>query len=249
MRALFKASLGLMLAASLYAGELRDFGPAYQKIGNSKAKKQAFVTVLMPKINRANAAILQERAYVEAFFSKCILTNNAFDREEIEHLSHIAKKYRIKALYDKKSYLRKIDLIPASMVLAQAAMESGWGKSRFAVLANNIFGEWTYGKNGIVPADRPKGMTHKIRKFKDLDASVAAYMLNLNRNRAYKGFRNVRYAYRLAGKRFTGLEGAKMMVNYSAIGKKYTATLQKMIAGNRWEKYDSHTFMLADARL
>jgi Bax protein len=246
---LLKASIGLILAASLYAGELRDFGPAYQKIANSKAKKQAFTAILMPKINKANEAILNERAYVEAFFSKSVLTNNAFDREEIDHLARIAKKYRIKNLYDKKSYLRRIDVVPASMVLAQAAMESAWGKSRFAVLANNIFGEWTYGKNGIVPADRPKGMRHKIRKFKDLEDSVEAYMLNLNRHRAYRKFRNVRNAYRLSGKRFTGMDGAKMMENYSAIGKKYTQTLQKMIVGNKWQQYDRHTFMLADARL
>ncbi len=109
-------------------------------------QKKAFVEVLLPKIRKANAEIEEDRRFVEEFFSKYLFTYNVYHRDDIIHMSRIAKKYRIKNLYDEKTYMARIAPVPISLVLAQAAVESAWGKSRFVELANNIFGEWTYGK-------------------------------------------------------------------------------------------------------
>ena len=124
-------------------------------------------------------------------------------------------------------------------MLAQAAVESAWGQSRFVSLANNIFGEWTYGKKGIIPENRPEGMHHKIRIFDDLEDSIAAFMLNLNRHRAYHEFRDLRAQYRAKKERFTGLLGSQTMENYSGIGKEYNALLIRTIEVNKWSQYDA----------
>jgi len=124
-------------------------------------------------------------------------------------LAKLSKKYKIKNLFDKYEYLLKIDKVPESLALTQAAIESAWGKSRFAKYANNIFGQWTYNAKGLVPEHRSEGKTHKVKIFPSLQASVNAYITNLNRNRAYNDFRFRRYQARLLDEMYSGLDVSK----------------------------------------
>ncbi len=204
----------------------------YYEIKDVKLQKQQFFSILRPLVEEENAKIEKERAFVKRFFETYNKSPLIADNKMILRLGQIAKKYRIKNFYDEKEYLIKIDTIPVSLVLAQAALESGWGKSRFARIANNLFGEWTWGKRGIVPKHRAPGKRHKIKIFKSLSDSIASYMLNLNRHRAYREFRLARYLAKKAGRRFSGLEAAMTMQRYSQIGHRYTRLVSSIIKKN-----------------
>ena len=216
-----------------------DFKGDYQNISNTKEKKRAFVNILLPKIQAANQNILNERAFVKKYFTTYLTSNNVFDRNSVIKLSHLAQKYRIKNIYNEYAFLKKIAPIPTSQVLAQAAVESAWGQSRFVTLANNIFGEWTYGKEGIIPENRPEGMHHKIRIFKTLDNSIEGFMLNLNRHRAYHEFRDLRAKYAANKETFSGVISSQTMANYSGIGEAYNKLLKRTIIANKWGQYDA----------
>ena len=209
----------------------------YYQIKDVKAQKQAFFDILRPLVEKENQKILKEREFVKKFF-EALKSNPIADNKKLAKLAKLAKKYRIKDIYNEKEYLQKIDTIPVSLVLAQAALESGWGKSRFARIANNIFGEWTWGKRGIVPKHGKPGKTHKIKIFDSLQDSIASYMLNLNRHRAYREFRLARAMAKRKGREFTGLEAAMTMQRYSEIGKRYTRLVSSIIRKNRHHRID-----------
>jgi len=141
-------------------------------------------------------------------------------------------------MYNEQEYLEKIDLIPVSLVLAQSAVESAWGDSRFAKEGNNLFGEWTWGKKGLIPEGRDENATHKLRIFDNLDDSIARYMLNLNRHRSYKDFRVLRAQKRSLKENFTGLDAATKMTNYSQMREVYNKLLANVIKGNGFMGYE-----------
>jgi Bax protein len=159
----------------------------------------------------------------------------------VEFLAKIAKIYKIKDITNKEEFLKKIDTIPPSLALAQAAIESGWGKSRFTKEANNLFGHWEYSNNGLKPKSKYDHIKidYSLKIFPSIEASIAAYMRNLNRNPAYKKFRDLRYKYHKEHKKFTGLIAADTMINYSQLHEKYVELLKKMIKSNHWDKYDN----------
>lgn len=228
----------LLFTCLLSCAPLFAFSKEYKEIRPLKKQKEAFIKILLPKIKEANKEILEERAFVKDFFDRYIFTWNEFDRESMTRLVALKKRYKIKQLYNKHEYFRKIDTVPTAMVLAQASVESAWGKSRFVELANNIFGVWTYGKKGIVPENRPEGMKHKIKVYDSLEDSIKGYMLNLNRNPAYKKFRILRAKIKAEGKRYRGIDAATTMTNYSGIGTKYNELLINMIKSNHFDKYE-----------
>ncbi|WP_281951796.1 glucosaminidase domain-containing protein [Nitrosophilus kaiyonis] len=229
---------GIILATSIYAAKLQSIPAWYYKIKNISKQKEAFFKILKPLVKEENAKIEKERKFVIEFFND-YYKNPFIKKDRLNNLIKLAKKYRIKNIYNKKEYLIKIDTIPDSLVLAQAALESGWGKSRFAREANNLFGEWTFGKNGLIPQNREEGKNHKIRVFKTISDSIASYMLNLNRHRAYKEFRMARYLSRKKGVKFSGLKAAMMMQRYSQIGKRYNKLVSSIIKKNRLHLHDS----------
>ncbi|MRI59310.1 MAG: mannosyl-glycoprotein endo-beta-N-acetylglucosamidase [Epsilonproteobacteria bacterium] len=216
---------------ALFVGAAEKIPGWYYAIKNIKLQKEKFFEILKPLVEQENKKILQEREFVERFF-KAYEQNPLVEEALLEKLALLAKKYRIKHLYDKEAYLKKIDTIPTALVLAQAALESGWGKSRFAREANNLFGEWTYGKRGLVPKHRAPGKKHKIKIFDTLSDSIASYMLNLNRHRAYREFRAARAQAKRAGRRFGALEAAMTMHRYSQLGKRYNYLVSSIIRKN-----------------
>jgi Bax protein len=212
----------------------------YYDIASPKKQKKEFMKILLPLVANSNNQVKKERKFIENFFK--IAEKNDFrklDLTSLKILIRLYHKYHIKQLFDKKQYLKRIDIVPASLAIAQGAIESGWGKSRFVLEANNIFGHWTYSGKGLVPTNRDEGKTHKIRIFNSLQSSVNAYVLNLNRNNAYKNFRNVRKKVHDKKKIYNGLMASKTMINYSALKEKYIKILDSVITRNNLLYYDN----------
>jgi Bax protein len=239
MKQLLTFFLLLALALNSYAKGMPN---EYYKIKDTKERKNYFFEYIYNITNKENKKILEERSFVKKLLSSKLSTKY-FSSSEVKKLTKLKEKYRIKKLYDLKSYMKKIDIIPPSMSLAQAAVESAWGRSRFTKKANNIFGHWTYNpKIGMIPKRRTAGSKHFIRIFNSLQDSMKAYMLNLNRHRAYSSFREKRYQARLKNRNPMGLELSQTMINYSGIGKKYLSILKSVIKKNKLQNYDKRFY-------
>ena len=132
----------------------------------------------------------------------------------------------------------RMDIIPTSIALAQAAKESGWGTSRFALEGNAIFGQWTWSGKGIAPLDRESDKNHKILKFPILRASVKAYKNNLNTHKSYAKFRQKRSNLREKNKKISGLELTDTLNNYAQTGSEYTKILNQIIRQNRLTDFE-----------
>lgn len=214
----------------------------YFEIKDREKQKNYFFEYIYKLSKNENEKILEERNFVKNYLNSNLLNINPQSTEFLR-LIKIKEKYRVKKLYDLNSYMIKIDVIPPSLSLAQAAIESGWGKSRFVKTANNIFGHWTYNpKIGIIPRERKMGERHLIRVFKNLQDSIKAYMLNLNRNSAYKSFQKKRNQIKLKNEHASGLILSQTMINYSGIGKEYLSILKNVIKKNKLEQYDKRFY-------
>lgn len=237
MKKILLLLFGFVSVATLsYAAGFPEY---YYQISSSDKQKKEFIQILKPLIQKNNTKILAERAFVENFFNEA--TQKAFrktPKDQLHGLNRLAQKYRVKKLFNKKEYLKRIDAIPMALALAQAAIESGWGKSRFVREANNLFGHWTWGEKGLIPEQRDEEKNHKIRIFDSLEASVAAYALNLNRNSAYKDFRDMRYKKRRQGERLSGYEAAQSMLYYSQKREEYIQMLEQIMRNNDLSKHD-----------
>jgi len=205
----------------LFAG----FPEYYYKLSINKQKSE-FRRILLPLIEIENKKILIERNRVITIFNNPLFM---VDKESLMILATLAKKYKIKNIYNKDEFLKKIDTIPPRLVLAQGAVESAWGRSYFVKEANNIFGQWDYSGRGLIPRNRDANATHTIRIFKSLEESLSVYMRNLNRNPAYREFRELRYKYRKSGLKFSAEIAATTLHRYSQLGKKYVEILKSVI--------------------
>ena len=131
-----------------------------------------------------------------------------------------------------------MDEIPVSLAIAQAAKETGWGTSRFALEGNALFGQWTWNGEGIKPASADSDATHKIMKFKILRASVRAYQRNLNTHSSYKEFRKARAIQRDNNGELNSLVLVNYLDKYAETGKEYTKILKKIIQQNSLQDFD-----------
>lgn len=221
-------------------GNTTGFPKEYYDMRATIKKQIYFFDFLYPHIENANKKILEERKFVNSLATMNFKPKN--DHSSYEKLTKIAKKYKVKDVYDYKTLLTRVDIVPASMALAQAAVESGWGTSRFAKLGNNLFGHWTWGKKGIMPLNRDKNAKHLVRIFDSFEDSIAAYMLNLNRTNAYKSFRHTRSNLRSSNQEISGMILSQTMINYSQIREKYLKILKNVIRKNKLETYDTKLF-------
>lgn len=178
---------------------------------------------------------------------KDIASNGSSGEKEQLWLLQLAAKYKVvdsrTATVTKKQItelLKRVDIIPPSLAMAQGADESGWGTSRFAEAGNSLFGQWTWGSKGIASNGKQRGKgDYKIASFKRPIDSIAAYMLNLNSNTAYSDFRNKRAEIRQRNKEITGLSLVGTMVHYSQRGKDYVKNLENLITYNHLETADT----------
>jgi len=207
------------------------------QLKNNKKKKDTFIKIVMPLILDENNKILENRKKLFKILGKS--TNSMGEKR---WLKRRFKEYGIKK-EDITELKVRMDIIPPSIAIAQAAIESGWGTSRFALEGNAMFGQWTWSKNGIEPTDKSKNQDHKILKFSMLRLSVKAYKNNLNTHNGYKEFRKKRAELRKNNKKISGLKLVNYLHNYAATGKEYTKSLKKTIDQNRLIDFDNATLM------
>lgn len=211
------------------------FPKDYYKMKATIQKQIYFFNYLYFHIDKANKAILEDREFLLFLQKKEKLTKEG---KYFDKLSALAKKYKVENPFNLEKLLKRVDVVPPSMALAQAAVESGWGMSRFVKLGNNLFGHWTYGKKGIVPLKRNPNAKHLIRIFNSFEDSISSYMLNLNRTGAYKSFREKRAKIRSNNQNPKGLDLSQTMINYSEIKERYLTILKNVIKKNKLQKYD-----------
>ena len=199
---------------------------------STKLKKETFIKIVLPLIVAENERILADREKLK------ILSNKKFTSDlEKQWLRQKLLEYKVKK-GDLKQLLERMDIIPTSIALAQAAKESGWGTSRFALEGNAIFGQWTWSGQGIAPLDRASNKNHKILKFPILRASVKAYQNNLNTHKSYSKFRQKRSNLREKNKKISGLELTETLNNYAQTGLEYTKILNQIIRQNRLTDFE-----------
>lgn len=202
-------------------------------------KKTLFFEFVLPSIEQENLAISRFREELSRLQQKPLLSS-----EEQAWLQALGRKYRIRSsLSDKRrieKLLTRVDHLPPSMVLAQAAIESAWGTSRFAQDGNNLFGQWCMTEGcGLVPRDRSASASHEVRRFDSVQDSVHGYFMNINTNLAYQPLRDLRSCQRGQGELLNGAMLAAGLVDYSAIGQAYVEAVRTVIRVNRLESHDS----------
>jgi Bax protein len=195
-------------------------------------KKETFIKIVLPLIVAENEKILDDREKLKTLIEKKFTTDT-----EKQWLRQKLLEYKVKKS-DLKELMFRMDMIPVSIALAQAAKESGWGTSRFALEGNAIFGQWTWDGQGIAPLNRDGDKNHKILKFPILRASVKAYKNNLNTHKSYYKFREKRNQLRNKSKSITGLALTDTLKNYAQTGSEYTKILNQIITQNRLSDFE-----------
>ena len=203
-----------------------------KEIQNVKKRKELFIQIVLPLILEENNKILLDRKKLFA-----ILNKNNNSQSDNEWLNKKFKQYGV-IKKDIPTLKRRMDIIPASMAIAQAAKETGWGTSRFALEGNALFGQWTYTDKGIKPAAAEAGTTHKVMMFNVLKSSVRAYARNLNTHKSYREMRYVRAIQRDNFGKLNSLELVDYLNKYAETGKEYTIVLKKIIEQNSLLDFD-----------
>lgn len=224
--------------------------PNFAAIKDVREKKQAFFEFMLPMVREANAAVLVERGQALDLAEK-LASDESLNPRESERLGTLMQKYQVKAEGeptgdDMAQLLIRVDVVPASLMLAQAANESAWGTSRFAKQAYNFFGIWCFEPGcGLTPRFRDEGLTHEVAKFETVGHGVAYYLRTINTNHAYRDLRRIRATLREEDSRLNGLELARGLVRYSERGREYVQEIQAMIKINRLQAYTLDTTELA----
>jgi len=238
-------SPGLLAQTAGYPAYPPYYAPPETPVRNTRPedKKTRFTEWLLPYILQENQRLLETRQSLWRLISYL----DAGYRLELDAalwLERLAQKYKLDSdpISDPKArieLLKRVDAIPPSLALAQAAIESAWGQSRFTRVANNLFGIWTYDPaRGVLPQNRESGKKHFVRKFADAGESLRYYMHLLNTQPAYGQLRELRYQQRLRGEALSGVLLAEGLERYSARGKDYVTLIRNMIRQNGWAQWD-----------
>ena len=210
-----------------------QFPKDLNELSNSRLKKETFIKIVLPLIVAENEKIIADRKKLKIVIGKKFTTD-----QEKQWLRQKLLEYKVKK-GNMEELMIRMDIIPTSIALAQAAKESGWGTSRFALEGNAIFGQWTWSGQGIAPLDRASNKNHKILKFPILRASVKAYQNNLNTHKSYSNFRDKRLTMREKNKKISGLELTETLKNYAQTGSEYTKILIQIIKQNRLTDFET----------
>ena len=212
-------------------------------IENTNKRKEFFIQIVLPLILKENNNIKLDRKRLFSIINK----SNNTDLEK----KWLDKKYKQYGIPSKDLSTLKIrmDEIPVSLALAQAAKETGWGTSRFAQEGNALFGQWTWSGEGLRPKDAEKNEGHKVMKFNVLQASVRAYQRNLNTHSSYKEFRKERAKLRDKGLPLNSIILSKFLNEYAETGNQYVEVLQKIIKQNNLEDFDDAKLLPSSIKL
>lgn len=212
--------------------------PDFESFIDTQARKQAFFNFLTSFVESENNNILKKRALLEPMWQVASSGQRLSDVEYMTMLD-IAEQYRLDAAELSEhqvleELMQRVDVIPTSLVLAQAANESAWGMSRFAREGNNIFGQWCFDAGcGLVPARRGVNATHEVKAFGSIGESVNSYFLNLNTNNSYQDLREMRAQMRAQDRALDSMVLARGLTRYSQRGMAYVSELQDIIRVNR----------------
>ena len=201
-------------------------------IESTKKRKEFFIQIVLPLILKENNNIKLDRKRLFKIINKSNNTN--LEKKWLD------KKYKQYGIPSKDLSILKIrmDEVPVSLALAQAAKETGWGTSRFALEGNALFGQWTWSGEGLKPKDAEKNEGHKVMKFNVLQASVRAYQRNINTHSTYKEFRKERAKLRDDGKPLDSIVLSRFLNKYAETGEKYVEVLQQIIKQNNLKDFD-----------
>lgn len=229
------AIAGLVIAGLMGLGRTERL-PDFRVYQAGPARKAEFFAYIRPLVEAENAEVLSDRERLLEIAGSA--SPGLLDRLWLDGL---AAEYGVdadeldrEALLD--ALLRRVDVVPESLALAQAAKESGWGTSRFARDGNNLFGEWCFEPGcGIVPKSRAEGRSHEVQAFDSPEKSVASYLKNINTHPGYREFRQERARLRDAGRPLSGVELADQLTRYSERREDYVNELVRLIRYNGLE--------------
>ena len=214
-----------------------------KNIENTKKRKNLFIQIILPLIIEENLKIKLDRKKLFV-----ILNKNNNTKSDLEWIGKKFKQYGV-SKNDFPTLKTRMDEVPVSLAIAQAAKETGWGTSRFAQKGNALFGQWTWSGDGIKPAGAEVDSTHKVASFKVLKASVKAYLRNLNTHPSYKQFRKERAIQRDNDEKLNSLELVKYLDKYAETGIEYTKILSKIIRQNSLTEFDDVKILPTSAKL
>ena len=212
-------------------------------IESTTERKEFFIQIILPLILQENNNIKLDRARLFSIINKS--NNSNLEKKWLQ------KKYKQYGVVSKDLSELKIrmDEVPVSLAIAQAAKETGWGTSRFAQEGNALFGQWTWSGEGLKPKEADQSKGHKVMKFNVLQASVRAYQRNLNTHKSYKNFRLARAELRDRGKALDSIILSKFLDNYAETGEKYVEVLQKIIVQNNLKDFDDSKLLPSSIEL
>ena len=203
-----------------------------KNIENTKKRKEMFIKIVLPLIVKENNKIRIDRKRLFV-----ILNKNSNTDIEKKWLEKKYKQYGVRK-NDLSTLKIRMDEIPVSLAIAQAAKETGWGTSRFALKGNALFGQWTWSGEGLKPENAEEGKDHKVMKFHSLRLSVRAYLRNLNTHSSYKNLRKARTELRNQNKPLNSLILSRHLDKYAETGSQYIEVLQKIIEQNNLKDFD-----------
>ncbi len=214
----------------------------FANLEDVQKKKEIFFLIVYPMIYKINQNIKIERQRIEDIQKK--FKNKTISGNNIQELEELAKKYKLnKGPIDRnlfKKLLQRINIIPVSLALGQAIIESGWGQSRFAIKGNALYGQWTYDQQqGLIPEKRDANKKHVVKKFTSLQDSVKSYMFNINTHPAYKDFRIVRRLTSALRLTSTAVNyKIQYLAAYAEIGQQYVDKLELILETNNLKRFD-----------
>ncbi len=220
-----KSKLVKPIALTLLPAEIK-------MIENVKKRKEFFIQIILPLILEENKKINLDRKRLFNIINKS--NNSSLEKKWLE------RKYKQYGILSKDLSVLKIrmDIIPVSLAIAQAAKETGWGTSRFAQQGNALFGQWTWSGEGLKPKEAEKNEGHKVMKFNILQASVRAYQRNINTHSSYQDFRLARAKLRDLGESLDSMILSSYLDKYAETGNQYVKVLQKIIVQNNLKDFD-----------
>ncbi len=231
--------LALMVLAMLFSAQVCA-APDFTDYESVEKRKEAFFSFFLPLVKERNSEILAIRKKLAQWQDD----PEAVDGRSSRDIRDVAAEYGIEDFDpgspdDWERLMRRVDVIPPSLALAQAAKESAWGTSRFAREGNNFFGQWCFEKGcGLVPEERPANRDYEVAVFASAEESVDAYMQNLNRHRDYSLLRRIREDLRSKGEPVTGTALAQGLEDYSAQGEEYVSRVRDLIRFNALTRHD-----------
>ena len=212
--------------------------PDFKSFKDVRARKHAFFSYLLPRVTAENNRILKQREHLLSLSKKKTLTT-----KDKVWLKDLGKQYRLTEITGAswlREMLERVDVMPPSLALAQAAYESGWGTSRFARLGHNYFGQMCFARGcGFVPKKRNAGATRELAKFANVGEAVNSYIRNLNSHPTYEPLRELRARARKSGQEISGSKLANGLIKYSTRGQAYIEEVQGMIRVNKLAPFDA----------